>query len=197
MTEPASWVDLAAVKVHLNIPVENVRDDGELGDFIRRAEAVIFTRVGHVQRLAEPVVEYREGGRSRVWLDDVPVTDVVEISVAGVVVDAAVRDAAAPVGWYLEDEHEQRAGIVRHTHRFPDGFVKVTHRPGRDPVLADLELAALEMVRYLWGTQRGGGSTHPGLRNRSSADDGEGDTDPLPPRVLELVRPYLLPERPR
>lgn len=204
VTQPLSWITLPDVKEHLNISAENETHDVELGKFIARAEVAIYNRVGHVKRLVEPVVEYREGNRRRVWLDDVPVSLVDEITVPGPVpVAEADRDVADPDGWYLENEHEQRAGIIRHTTRFPVGWVKITHRPGREPVPADLEMAALEMVRHLWdASQRGGsGQSHPGLRNRSSGDDGEHDeqdeADSLPPRVLEMVRPYLLPERPR
>lgn len=198
MITPASWVDLTKVKAHLNIKTTD--SDDELGDFIGRAEAAIANRVGHVKQLTAPVVEYREGARSRVWLDNHPVIAVDEISVAGVVVDEADRDVADPTGWYLEDEWHQRAGVIKHTDRFPAGWVKVTHRPGYAVVPKDLELAALEMVRHLWESQRGGaGSSHPGLRNRTPGDNKDAEDaageDSLPPRVLELIRPYLTPER--
>lgn len=190
-TAPDTWTEVAAAKAHLNLT--DTTDDIELLTFVLRAERAIVNRVGHVKLLEDPVAEYRRGGTDHVRVNAVPVGVVTAITVHGSPVAAADRDTGAP-GWYLdtEDEGDMRAGIIRHTDRFPDGWVKVLVRPGRDPIPEDIEVATLELLRHLWKTQRGA-TGRPGIRGESPDGDAQPAGFMLPRRVLELIQPYRLP----
>lgn len=204
MPAPA-WLSLDAAKVHLGIPLGNDRDDAELEAFIERVVDALQPRIGVVEQPTEPIVRYAHGGADRIRIegsDALPIGQVVSVTVNGATVSAADRDTGAP-GWYLGDGDGVRlAGVINHTGRFPAGFVKVTLRPGRDPVPHDITLGGLELLRHLWKTQRGVGNSRPGLfgEQLDPPDAGpRGGDRPLigftfPKRVMELIGPYRLPE---
>lgn len=198
---PDSWLALPEAKEHLNIPESVTTNDDELTVFLRRTERAMFNRVGHVKLRAIPISEYRSGGRSSVKVHTCPIGVVTEISVQGTVVPAADLDGPG-AGWYLEDDVDEKVGIIRHTDRFPRGFVKVTYQPGRDPIPEDLELASVELLRHLWKTQRGAVTSRPGLRGEQQVDPpqagprgGERTSSgfTFPNRVMELIGPYIVP----
>lgn len=192
---PESWTEVGAAKAHLNLAAAT--DDAELLTFIQRAETALVQRVGHVKMPEDPVVEYCDGGHVGIQVDALPIGTVVAISALGTPIPAADLDTGAR-GWYLATrEGERRAGIIRHTDRFPHGFIKVEFLPGRDPIPEDIKLATLELIRHLWKTQRGNIGGRPGLMGDAvdQPDIGPrgGAGFSFPRRVTELIAPYLLP----
>lgn len=198
------WLTLALAKTHLNLDAGDTSDDAELEDFIRRTEGALFTKIGHVKQPAVALVEHRlvearpGGGKKTLRLTRRPVFNVTEISVGGEVLAAANLDTGAD-GWYLNPD-VALAGIVHHTSGFPSGFLKVSYKPGRNPIPPDLSLAGYELLRHLWKTQRGTIS-RPGLmgdepldpaatRDQGAAPHAAGYM--LPNRVAELLRDYML-----
>lgn len=194
---PEPWLTLQEAKDHLNIPAGNTGEDAELTLFLRRTEGALTDRVGHVKQHTETVTSYRPGGRATVRLEaDLPVGLIVAVSVGGTPVPAADLDTGA-AGWYVGDAVDDKVGILRHTSRFPSGFVKVEHQPGRDPIPANLMLASLELLRHLWKTQRGNLGNRPGLRGEALDPTQTTEKAPIgfsfPNRVEELIAPYLIP----
>lgn len=200
-----TWLSLDAAKEHLGIPLNDDRDNKELETFIADVVDALQPRIGVVELTTDPIVRYGRGGQDRTRIegsDALPIGEIVSISVNGATVPEANRDTGAP-GWYLEDgDAVRRAGVIHHTGTFPTGFVKVTLRPGRDPVPHDITLGGLELLRHLWKTQRGVGNSRPGLYGEQldpPAAGPNGGDRPLigftfPNRVMELIGPHRLPE---
>lgn len=196
---PDSWLELDAAKDHLNIPSADTNADDELTVFLRRAEQAIVGKVGHVKLRTVAVDVYRDGGRPTLVVPYVPIGQVVSVTVTGAAVPAANFDTDAH-GWYLEDDVDEKCGILRHTSRFPRGKVKVTYKPGRDPIPEDIVGASYELLRHLWKTQRGELTNRPGLRGESLDDQAGprgGDRTPMgftfPNRVEQLLHRYVVP----
>lgn len=189
---PDSWIDVEQAKRHLNKSTLDQDGLNELEDFIRRAEQAVISRVGHVKQLAAPIEEHhRHDGGRYLRLERRPVFEVEEISAGGTELSPADLDEAAPSGWYIDD---QRGALLRHTDRFPTGFLKVTYRPGwpAEEIPADLEQATLELLRHMWKTQRGSVGGRPSPRGDSPdqvAPAGMGYA--LPNRVEQLLHPYM------
>lgn len=184
------WLTLAQAKKHLNMGAASGADDAELEDFIKRSESTVSELVGVVKQPASAVVEYHAGGGRAVILKKRPVFTVASVSVLGTTVAAADRDNGT-AGWYVENE---RGGLILHTSCFPSGFVKVTYTPGWVTIPASIELAALELLRHLWKTQRGAVQGRPGVRGeptdpQQQANAGAGYL--LPNRVQQLLRPFM------
>jgi hypothetical protein len=183
----ASWVDPQEAATHLNKPYDA---DGELAEFVLRAEQAIADRVGHVARTVEPVTAHVQGGRSVLRLDDRPVFGdaVVSVTVGGVAVPEADLDSGT-AGWYISNP---RTGLVRHTTTFPSGWVSVAYRPGWPEPPESLKQAALELVRHMWQTQRGSVGGRPGVRGSEGLDPImlPGSAHTLPYRVEQLIAPY-------
>lgn len=192
---PDSWLELEAAKEHLNIT--SATTDDELTLFLRRTERAIVGKVGHVKLRAAAIDVFLEGGRPTIVVPTVPIGQVVSITVTGAAVPAADFNTDAH-GWFIEDDVDEKVGIIRHTSRFPRGRVKVTYKPGRNPIPEDIELASLELLRHLWKTQRGTLANRPGLRgeplDEATTGPRGGDATPrgftFPNRVEQLLRPY-------
>lgn len=181
------WLTLDQVKKHLNMSVAVGPDDAELEDFIQRSENAVTERIGVVKQPAAPVVEYHAGGGRAIILKQRPVFDVTSVSVLGTPVAEADRDTGAD-GWFLGSE---RGAVLSHTAAFPAGFVKVTYTPGWPDIPAGIELAALELLRHLWKTQRGSGVRPGSPQSDAASNTAPGDANLLPPRVAESLAPYM------
>lgn len=187
----ADWLTLAQAKKHLNMSASVGPDDAELEDFIQRSESAVSEVIGVVKQPAAPVVEYHDGGGRALILEKRPVFTVTSVSVLGTTVAAANRDTGTD-GWYIASE---RGALLLHTSCFPTGFVKVTYTPGWADIPDSIELAALELLRHLWKTQRGAVQGRPGVRGepidpqQTQATAGAGYA--FPNRVQELLQPFI------
>lgn len=183
------WISTGQAERHLNKSALQGDELEELIDFIQRAERAVIDRIGYVKQPAVALVEFHDGGRSHLRLEHRPVFDITEISVAGTVEPAADLEGASPTGWYI---HNPRSAVVKHTGRFPTGFVRVEYLPGWDVIPESLTLATLELLRHLWKTQRGSVGGRPGKRGETPVDPtqpvGTGFT--MPHRVTQLLHPF-------
>jgi len=190
-----AWIALDEAKNHLNIPLSSTADDDEVADFLARTEDAARSKLGWVAVPVNPLVEYHDGGRCSIRLEERPIFEIVSVTVAGVTEPEADLDQAAAFGWRLT-KIGKRAGLLEHTAAFPSGWVKVTYKPGRDPIHEDIYGGALELLRHLWETQRGNSSApgRPGVLGDESAAEPlrrMGTSYSLPKRVLELWRDHM------
>lgn len=174
----ADVVDLAAVKLQLNIAADDHSNDAELGLHISAAS-------DQVERLCGPCspqtfTEIKPAGQV-LALNKRPVISVTSVTPRGVGYDPIDTVTLLPV--------DPNSGIVQ-LAAAGYGFLTdttVVYEAGRDSVPASLKLAALIIVQHLWKTQRAPKVNRPG-------DD---DTQMLmgyavPNRAVELMRPYMI-----
>lgn len=181
-----SVLTLADAKIHLNINVSTT--DVELQAFIDAAESAIAAKVGPLSVTAG--TDRVRGAGKELILPRAPVVAVTAITPVG----GSALDLSSVVVDY-------RAGIIAYVAatqynfaRFPLPWYDVTYTAGRSTVPADMLHAVKELVRHLWETQRGTGSTpRPGTEDdvpwRSIGVVGAYS---FPNRVLELLSPYML-----
>ena len=95
--------------------------------------------------LSSPRTLHRDGGRDTILLPD--------IGVSGVTV--TVDGAALTADGFVADEE---AGVVRLVSMPPAGFrnVEIAYSTGSGAVPANLRLACMEQIRFLWQTRRQG-----------------------------------------
>ena len=172
-----SVVTLAEAKTHLNITATT--NDTELQAFIDRAEAALGQRVGPLGPISK--TERVPGWRTVLRLSFTPVISLTTVT--------SVEGTQVPVGQLTA----LSGGRVEFTQvgYFPSRFYDVTYQAGRSTLPDDLKLAVLELVRHLWGTQRGG-SVRPG----SAPSDAMSNTIPgaaylFPFRVEQLIAPHV------
>jgi hypothetical protein len=176
-----SALSLVDAKAYLNITVAT--HDTELQTVINSAEAAIEALVGP---LSPRTVTARVPGNSAVLLlPTIPAASLTSVTpFGGSAMDLASFDLDAT------------AGIVNYpggSGTYPSTYYTIVYEAGRDPVPADLMMAVKELVRHLWGPQRGG-SVRPG----SSPAEGLSNTLPgaaysLPIRVTQLLTPHMQP----
>lgn len=189
-------VDLGEVKDHLNIAKSNTSKDVELRRYINTATLIVEKVVGAV--LPAEVVEWHDGGRSRISLRRRPVLSVQTVIVydpaRGTIVLTEVADPGAAVeNSFTVDTAVSE--IVRRTTRgnevvFTAGRrgVKVEYTAGRTSIPENVALGAMELVRHLYQqTQQGG-------RPDFNGSERDGDTIVImgyavPRRVVEMLEP--------
>lgn len=171
-------LDLADAKAYLSITTSE-RDE-VLTSIIAAAEAAIANKVGSL----EPATRTERVGAGYSLVVPAPIVEVTSIVDA----DGNAVDFAADL---LIDEE---AGILTSSDgsAFTSRWYDVTYSQGYDPCPADLLLAVKELVRHLWGTQRG-----PTQRPGAAPSDAAAGTVPgaaylLPYRVAELIAPYRI-----
>jgi uncharacterized phiE125 gp8 family phage protein len=169
------------VKKHLNIT--GTGNDDELDEFTARAEAAIEKRCGPL--VATTVSSRVRGGASILPLPKTPVVSLTSIT--------PLDGTALTVADYIVSPGgnvEGKTGVTFGS-RWYDVVYKAGHAATVPDVPADLKLAALELVRHLWDTQRGG-TARPGSR----PSDAMSNTIPgaaylFPFRVEQLLTPYV------
>lgn len=194
-------VDLPSVKLHLNIPLTDVSNDGELQGFILAAGELARDVVGPV--LAEARTEWHNGGSTTVSLDSQPVASVQSVTeyVAATSWDLTEQPLGTSTDSYGYTVDLDLGVIVRRAVGdaipFPRGTknVRVVYTAGRGGMVTwAIRLGALELIRHLWQlTQQGG--------RLKWAKTGALDTDSsivpmgfaLPQRVLDLWKPEKRP----
>jgi hypothetical protein len=144
-------VSLEDVKRHLNIPLTNTRDDGELEVKISAATAKIEHRCGPV--IKRTVTNERHGGgRRSVWLREVPGDGGGPlVSVTSV---TSVADGTAVTPTDLDVDPCGRVALLSGA-RLPGGEHYWSYTAGRTLVPEGLREAALNFVKGSWETQRG------------------------------------------
>lgn len=170
---------LTEAKEHLNI--KGSAHDIELGDVIAAAEAAITARVGPLEPVSKTA---RIRGNGCLVLPTAPAVSLTSVTPVG--------GTALLLGdLYLDPE----SAVVTVTlgGAIPHGWYDVTYMAGREDCPADLMLALKELVRHLWGPQRGG-AQRPG----SQPSDAMSNTLPgaayaFPFRVEQLIAPYESP----
>ncbi|WP_374457715.1 phage head-tail connector protein [Nocardioides sp.] len=174
-----SVLDLAKAKAHLNI--SGTGHDGELQDFIDRAEGAIKEKCGPLTPVEVTERVASSGGRGLV-LRTTPVIALTSVTPVG-------GSAYSLSGLEIDES----AGVIEWANgqRFTRGRYVVVYQAGRVEVPKDLLLGVAELVRHFWETQRG-----PTMRPGSRASEGAANTIPgaahaWPFRVTELVAPYV------
>jgi hypothetical protein len=176
-------LDLDEAKQHLNI--SDTKHDAELVGIIAAAEAAIANRVGPL----EPTdVFARVAGGTMLVLPTMPVVSITTVTPYG----GAVLDPSTyfldPVAGTLASAYGQR-----YASYYPLPYYDIVYVAGRAECPDDLLLAVKELVRHLWGTQRGG-SQRPG----SQQSDAMSNTLPgaayaFPFRVEQLLASHEMP----
>jgi hypothetical protein len=196
----ASIVDLASVKDHLNIAIDDLTQDAELQGFMLAASEMARDVVGPV--VAEQHTQWFDGGRPTIVPDWLPLASV--DSVTEFYGQSTFPLTEQPLGQqnsafaYTVDYGTGQ--ITRRTFggqsaRFAVGTknVKVVYTAGPGTVPYTVRLGALELIRHLWSMTQQGGLQRVGLP--TAADDAVRIPTgfALPQRVLELWQPYRRP----
>jgi hypothetical protein len=170
-----SVVSLQRVKTHLNITAST--HDGELQSVIDASEAAIAEKCGPLVSTA--TTARIRGGCYGLVLPVIPAISLTSVTPAD-------STALTLADLYLDTE----AGVVTYNScaEFTARYYDVVYNAGRTTCPADLQLAVLEMVRHLWGSQRS-----PALYPGSSVTEGPvtpGSAYLMPYRVQELITPH-------
>ncbi|MCF6376902.1 phage gp6-like head-tail connector protein [Nocardioides KLBMP 9356] len=170
-------LSLASVKSHLNITGE--QHDTELQAMLDAAVAAIGERVGPLEPVERTVRVRSTGYGLRV---PGPVASITSIS-------DMYETTLTIADLYLDAD----PGLVSYAdgRAVPAGHYLVTYMAGRDPVPADLLLAAKELVRHFWNTQRGPTRRPGSAPSESAANSVPGAAYLLPFRVSELLKPHM------
>lgn len=172
-----SVLTVSEVKEHLNITAGTW--DDELAGTIDAAEAAIARAVGPLES-ATVTSSVRGVGGSMV----LPVRPVISLTsltpYQGTPIDTA--------GVYLDGE----AGVIEMVTG--EWFANVRHTvvyvAGRATLPADLAMAVKELVKVMWGSQRGG-SKRPGTgQSEAYSNTLAGSADAFPYSVERLIRPH-------
>lgn len=175
-----SVLTLTEVKEHLNLNLASGDDDVELQGFIDAAESAVGKKCGGLG--PETVTARVDGGASLV-LPTAPVVSLTSVTpVAGDALDVSALDLNAAAGVV-----ESLDGSAFTARRYD-----VVFQSGRATSPPDLLLAAKELVRHLWLTQRGTAPGSPGALPDGEIDQPVGLSFSWPRRVQQLIAPYLL-----
>lgn len=192
MAGPTVLVTLAEVKTHLN--KTDSSDDAELQGFVDAATPIIENIGGPV--IQRTIVEYYDGGQSRLELNSLPIVSVTSIietygQTNYTLTEVTLGGASTGFGFTMDYLTGQ---VIRRAYnaeaRFPVGAnnVQVTYVAGRTAVPANVRLAALMLIQHLWSTSqlnRNGG--RPSFGGDDSFTAGAGFA--VPNRVRELLQP--------
>lgn len=169
-------LSLPDAKAYLNIT--STTFDAEIQTFIDAAEAAIEVKVGPLSPVSFTERLTANGGPL------VPTRPVVSIT-------SAVHLWSGLSLYSADLEVSQNVLTRRYGVGFINGPWDITYMAGRNPLPADLLMAAKELLRHLWATQRGPEGRRPGSQDSEGASNrlaGAGFL--LPFRVLELIAPY-------
>lgn len=171
---------ITEAKTHLNI--SGSTQDAELLAVIAAAEAAIVALVGPLE--SRTVTRFLDTPTGRVLaLPVLPVLSLTSVTPA--------NDAALDVDDLRVDLASGLVRFVGSSGSWSDseGYT-VVYEAGRNPLPGDLRMAALELVRHFWSTQRG-----PTRRPGAASSDAVANTIPgaayaLPIRVSQLLAPH-------
>lgn len=196
MTTPVTeLVALPDVKDHLNIPFNDLSQDGELAGFISAATAYIQNLTGPI--VGQTFVETHNGGQPTIFVFHPPiftVTSVVEyVAATGYpLTQVALGD---PTGAYAFSVDDVKSGAIR--RRYNGGLVgpfmggdhnvTVTYVAGQAAVPADIRMAVLQDIAGLF--QPSQQAANPFLTGNVGAGSGNAPLNPIGmfPRVSEIL----------
>lgn len=173
---PTGIVSLADVKARLNIPASNTAADEELRLYIDAATDFFEGEIGPIVRRTLTETVTPAGGR--LWLS-APVISLTSMTAA------YGYSGTYTVGNWSIDDRTLVANYGTSTYAWP---VTVTYVGGRAIVPADLRVAALDYVKWMWETQRGA--------TPLPLPGGEFETGPTPTvpyRIMQVVDRYRVP----
>jgi hypothetical protein len=195
------FVDLVSVKKHLNLPLNDTRQDDELQNFILAAADLARDACGPF--LPETRTQFFDGGVSIISPDWLPVSKVLSCTeyygLSAYVLNeeplGAQTDAFAFTVDYSTGTIMRRTfGGESATFAYGTKNIKLVYTAGRSGQIPyTVRLGALELIRHLWQqTQQGGRPKFGG-----AGLDGDSAGTPmgfaLPSRVVELWSPFRRP----
>jgi hypothetical protein len=194
-------VDLISVKKHLNIPLNDTRQDEELQGFILTAADQARDVCGPF--LPEVHTQFFDGGLSTIQPDWLPLASVQSVTeyygLSGFVLteqnlDAQMNAFAFTVDYTTGQITRRTFGGGAATFALGDKNVKVVYTAGTGGQIPfTIRLGALELIRHLWQQTQNGGRPKFG----SAGIDGDSMGVPmgfaLPDRVIELWGPKRRP----
>lgn len=137
---------LDEVKSHLNIT--DTVDNDELSEFIGRAEAAIAAKCGPLE---PTTVTARVRGYGRSLSPKVtPILSITSVTPVG-------GSALSAAGLHAPESSQHGATTIEYLDGgwFGSRWYDVEYSAGRATVPDDLKLAALELIRFYWESQRG------------------------------------------
>lgn len=173
-------LSLALTRAHLNISGND--HDIKLQAAIDAAEAVITQRCGPLT--STTVTARVKGGGYALFLPTAPALSLTSVT--------PVDGTALTVGdLYLHTG----SGLVSYNSgaAFLESSYDVVYSAGRETVPPDLLMAAQELVRHMWETQRGPTRRPGSAPSEATPSSIPGAAHMLPYRVAELIAPHLLP----
>lgn len=194
-------VDLASVKAHLNITVDNPARDAELQGFILAAGELARDVVGPL--LPEQHTEFFDGGTSTIVPDWLPLSSAQSVTEFYGLSQFPLTEqplGAQETAFSFTVDYDT-GQITRRTFggepaRFAAGTknIKVVYTAARGgPIPWSVRLGSLELIRHLWQLTQQGGLQRVGM----PAVDAESGRVPtgfaVPQRVRELWQPYKRP----
>jgi hypothetical protein len=175
--DPQWIISLRNAKKQLNIPVTDVTDDEEIGDYIGGITRVIEDHIGAC--IPRTVVEYKEGNVDVIRLD---VTPVLSITTMTPYLTAGTSYLAAAMRVTPEGRLRLLTGLP-----FSWGPFEITYVAGRRPVPANARIAARMILQHIWETQRGSAGVPLSGDEETTLVPGFGFA--VPTRALELLHP--------
>ena len=159
---------LGDVKPYLKL--QTTDSDADVDSFMTAAEAALAKRCGPLE--ATTVTARVKPLNGVLWLPTTPVISITSVTGrSGGTVTVAAGDVST--GGYIEGPYT-----------FGEDYYTVVYSAGRATCPADLKMAARELVRHLWRTQRGAGV-------RQGGEDLPGSAYSFPIRVEQLIAPHL------
>lgn len=180
-----SVLSLEVAKTHLNIPAMTDVSDDELQDFINAAEAAVERACGPLAPTS--ITERVKGSRAMLKLRVTPALELTSVTPVG-------GSALTLSDLYLD----QSAGVIEYDTggSFGSRAYTVVYVAGRDPAPDDLRQGVKELLRHMWKTQRGRAPGRVGSVTAAGSEEVTVGLAPdtfgnFPPRVAQLVRPYV------
>lgn len=174
---PDFILSLAEAKEHLNIPTTTTTWDEELRTHIEAVTGYIENKVGPVvRRTVSEVVPYVCGTEY----------DTLKRRVLSVTSIVVLRDGSTPVNLAnIDIDADQGTLRLKDGTWFPNEPWRLTYVVGRPIVPANITLAAKELLKYTWESQRGMGSSAPLVATSPAELLAYGVN--VPPRALALL----------
>jgi hypothetical protein len=195
-----SIVDLASVKAHLNIPINDSRSDDELMGYIYACGDIARDFCGPF--LPETHTQWFDGGVSTIVPDWLPLTAIASVTEIYGLSSYALTEQTlgGQMNAFAFTADYNTGAIVRRTFggeaaMFAIGTrnIKVVYTAGGRPIPYTVRLGALELIRHLWQITQQPGRPKFGSYGTDTGDAVVPIGFALPNRVIELWGSYRRP----